>query len=57
MVDLIFVIISETMVIVVLAPGANLIIFQFAIVTEIKGSVNMEKNVNLVMKTGILTII
>ena len=45
------------MVIVVLAPGADLIIFQFVIVTEIKGTVNMEQNVNLVMKTGILTII
>ena len=39
------------MVVVVLAPGADLIIFQFAIFTDKKGTVN------LVMKTGILTII
>ena len=53
----IFVIISETMEIVILAADAGLIIFQFGIATEIKGIVDMEENVNLAMTTGILIII
>ena len=40
--------------IVVLAPGADLIISRFVIATEIKGIVIMEQSVNLVMTTGIL---
>ena len=43
--------------IVALAQGADLIIFQFVIATEIKGIVNMEQNVNLATRTGILIII